>query len=239
MQLSIRLKAVADSVTKGNRVADVGCDHAYISIYLIENNIAPQVIAMDVNKGPLERAKENITLYGYEERIQTRLSDGLEKLVPGEADTILLAGMGGALMVRILTEGRAAVSKCTELVLQPQSELQLVRKYLHQIGYSIVEEHMVKDEGKFYTIIKAVISDAGTELYSGEVYYLYGKKLLEQGLPVVKEYLDREKCLRLEVVEALEQKPTDKTVLRLVEIRQELLYIEEAMKLMQKDDVNP
>lgn len=239
MQLSIRLKAVADSVTKGNRVADVGCDHAYISIYLIENNIAPQVIAMDVNKGPLERARENITLYGYEERIQTRLSDGLEKLILGEADTILLAGMGGALMVRILTEGKAVVNKCTELVLQPQSELQVVRRYLHRIGYSIIEEHMVKDEGKFYTIIKAVISDTEAEQYSSEVYYFYGKKLLEQGLPVVKEYLDREKCLRLEVVEALEQNSTEKAVLRLEEIRQELLYIEEAMQLMQKDDVNP
>lgn len=232
MQLSIRLKAVADSVTKGNRVADVGCDHAYISIYLIEHDIAPQVIAMDVNRGPLERARENIRLFGYEDKIQTRLSDGLKKLAPLEADTVLLAGMGGALMVRILTEGKKAVENCSELILQPQSELQLVRKHLHQIGFSIEEENMVKDEGKFYTIIKAK-ADIKVENYSREVYYLYGKELLEQGQPVVMEYLDREKRLRLEVVSELKQNDTEKTVLRLEEIKQELVYIEEALKLLQ------
>ena len=135
MQLSLRLKTVADSVTGGNRVADVGCDHAYIAIHLAENNIAPRVVAMDVNKGPLSKAMENIEIRGLEDRIETRLSDGLARLNPGEADTVVIAGMGGALMVRILTEGESALKEVKELILQPQSEIFLVRRHLHTNGY--------------------------------------------------------------------------------------------------------
>ncbi len=186
MQLSQRLKAVADTVTIGNRVADVGCDHAYISIYLIKNDIAPKVIAMDVNKGPLKKAAENINNHSYSSRIHTRLSDGLHQLEPGEADTILIAGMGGALMIKILEEGPKAVHKSTELILQPQSEIFLVRKFLHQIGFGIKKEQMIKEDGKYYFIIKAV-SGNDNEIYDQEVFYQYGTLSLEQREPLMKE----------------------------------------------------
>ncbi|MGB8455692.1 MAG: class I SAM-dependent methyltransferase [Anaerocolumna sp.] len=232
MQLSRRLKAVADTVTIGNRVADVGCDHAYISIYLIENDIAPNVIAMDVNKGPLKRAAENVDSHGYRNRIQTRLSDGLHQLGPGEADTILIAGMGGALMIKIMEEGMGAVHKSRELILQPQSEIFLVRKYLHQIGYCIEKEQMVKEDGKYYFIIKAEAIKAETivenEMYDREVFYQYGKLLLEQREPLMKEYLDREGRIRTEVMKELKANPTEKAKVRLEEVNQEIAYIEEA-----------
>ncbi|WP_281532059.1 tRNA (adenine(22)-N(1))-methyltransferase [Anaerocolumna aminovalerica] len=182
MQLSKRLQAVADSVTKGNRVADVGCDHAYISIYLISQNIAPSVIAMDVNKGPLERGQENIKRLGLGGQIETRLSDGLYKLNPGEADTILIAGMGGALTVRILEEGLASVKKCRELVLQPQSELAFVRKFLEQIEFEIVAEQMLIDDGKYYTIIKAIsMSNDTVENEKEPVQLKVSKRVNEAG----------------------------------------------------------
>ena len=95
MQLSHRLTTVAEFVTKGNKVADIGCDHAHTSIYLVEKGIAASSIAMDVNKGPLQRANENISRFGFEGRITTRLSDGAKELTPGEADTLLISGMGG------------------------------------------------------------------------------------------------------------------------------------------------
>lgn len=94
-------------VSPGCRLADVGTDHAYIPIYLMQNGVIPQAVAMDINQGPLLRATENIRRYGLTGRIETRLSDGLEKLQAGEADTILIAGMGGLLMVRILENGQA------------------------------------------------------------------------------------------------------------------------------------
>lgn len=228
MQLSPRLKAVADSVTIGHRVADVGCDHAYISIYLIENNIAPNVVAMDVNKGPLERANENINRFGYTSRIDTRLSDGLQKAKPGEVDTVLIAGMGGALMVRILEEGFDAVSECNELVLQPQSELFLVRQYLHKIGFRIEMEHMLMDDGKYYVIMKGIKEPLG-EHYDQEVFYQYGKLLLEKKEPILKEYLLREKRIRMQVIDELNRNLTENAKTRMEEVLHEIAYIEEAL----------
>jgi tRNA (adenine22-N1)-methyltransferase len=228
MQLSRRLKAVADSVTKGNRVADVGCDHAYISIYLIRNDIAPYVIAMDVNKGPLSRAEENIKRKKYEDRIETRLSNGLEKMIPGEADTILLAGMGGVLMIKILEEGKEVVASAKELVLQPQSEIPLVRKYIHSIGYQIKEEQILIDEGKYYVVIKAIKED-NIETYEKEVFYQYGKLLLEEGSNYLLEYLHNEKRMKTEVIIALKDNSSEKALKRLQEILIEIMYIEEAI----------
>lgn len=228
MQLSRRLKAVADSVTNGNRVADVGCDHAYISIYLVENDIAPYVIAMDVNKGPLSRAKENIKRKSYEDRIETRLSDGLEKMIPEEADTVLLAGMGGILMIKILEEGKEVVSSAKELVLQPQSEIPLVRKYIHSIGYEIKEEQILIDEGKYYVVIKAIKED-NIENYEKEVFYQYGKLLLEEGSTLLLEFLENEKRIRIEVMKSLKENPSEKSLKRLQEILTEVMYIDEAI----------
>ena len=101
VQLSMRLRAIAGMVTKGNRLADVGCDHGYLSIWLVSEKTVPSAIAMDVRPGPLSRARENISRYGLEDYIETRLSDGLTKLEPGEGDTLVIAGMGGPLMERI------------------------------------------------------------------------------------------------------------------------------------------
>lgn len=228
MELSKRLQAVADSVTPGNRVADVGCDHAYISIYLIEHGISPKVVAMDVNRGPLERAKENIDRKGYGSRIQVRLSNGLEKLEPDEADSILIAGMGGALAIRILEEGSHAVRQCKELILQPQSEIPLVRKYLHEIGFAIIEEQMLEEDGKYYDIIKAVPS-LGSKPYEKEVFYQYGKLLLEGQDLVTKQYLLREKRLKGQVMEELNKNLTENTRKRLSQVEQEMNYIDESL----------
>lgn len=228
MELSKRLQAVADSVTPGNRVADVGCDHAYISIYLIEHGISPKVVAMDVNRGPLERAKENIDRKGYGSRIQVRLSNGLEKLEPDEADSILIAGMGGALVIRILEKGSHAVRQCKELILQPQSEIPLVRKYLHEIGFAIIEEQMLEEDGKYYDIIKAVPS-LGSRPYEKEVFYQYGKLLLEGQDLVTKQYLLREKRLKGQVMEELNKNLTENTRKRLSQVEQEMNYIDESL----------
>lgn len=229
MQLSLRLKTVADSVTGGNRVADVGCDHAYIAIHLVENNIAPKVIAMDVNKGPLSKARENIQLRGLEARIETRLSDGLARLNPGEADAIVIAGMGGALMVRILTEGETSLTGVRELILQPQSEVFLIRRYLHQKGYRIQSEQMVKEEEKYYIIIKAEKGGV-EEIYEEDFFYLYGKHLLLSANPLVEEYLLREAHLKEQVEASLKGTDTEGSNIRLQEIRKDLAVIRTAIK---------
>ena len=104
MELSKRLQAVAGFVSEGNRLVDVGTDHGYIPIYLVKTGKIPSAIAMDVKKGPLSRAEEHIGQAGLDAYIECRLSDGLRGLKPGEGESLLLAGMGGNLMIRILME---------------------------------------------------------------------------------------------------------------------------------------
>lgn len=143
-------------VSRGNVAADVGCDHGYVSIWLVENGVCPKVIAMDVRKGPLSAAKEHIRQRGLGAYIETRLSDGVAALLPGEADTLLTAGMGGRLVVKILEEGKEKIRQMSELVLQPQSELSLVRRYLREQGYTIAEEEMVLEDGKYYPMFRVL-----------------------------------------------------------------------------------
>jgi len=154
MIISNRLSKVANLVTIGNRVADIGCDHAYTSIYLIKNKISSKIIAMDINQGPLDRALENIKKYQYNKYIETRLSNGLDKLKKDEVDTILISGMGGNLIVDILDKNLDTVYKVKELILQPQSDIYKVREYIKRIGFMIIDEDILIDEDKYYNIIK-------------------------------------------------------------------------------------
>ena len=166
MALSKRLQHVADMVSSGGVVADIGCDHGFTSIYLVKHQKVKSAIAMDINKGPLERAKEHVNLSGFEGQIDIRLSDGLEKLSIGEADTILISGMGGALIKNILFRHKEIVIHSKELVLSPQSEIFLVRKALHELGFQIQKEEMVFEQGKFYVIMRGV---PGRENYEGGI----------------------------------------------------------------------
>ncbi len=155
-----------DELMEGNssvsfgRVADVGCDHGYISIYLVQSGIAESAIAMDVRKGPLTGALSNIRDYGLEDRITTRLSDGLKELKPGEADSLVIAGMGGKLMIRILEEGKPSELGIRAAVLQPQSEFSEFRQYLRGNGYVILDERVVFEDGKYYFPMKVLLGNA-------------------------------------------------------------------------------
>ena len=128
--LSDRLKGLASMVSVGNRVCDVGCDHAYVPIYLVNKGISPYVLAMDVKKGPIESAKEHIREYGLEAYIETRLSDGLTEYKIGEADSLICAGMGGRLMMSILDRDKTKTASFKEMILQPQSEIEQFRYFL-------------------------------------------------------------------------------------------------------------
>lgn len=170
MQLSKRLQTVAHLVHSGGVVADIGCDHGFTIIYLVMNQLASAGIAMDVADGPLMRAKEHIHQYGLDNRIALRKSDGLQQLVEGEADTILISGIGGALMERILREFPHVTQSAKELVLSPQSEIYKVRHALHDLGFVIAQEEMVFDQGKYYTIIRC---ERGSEHYFTEEEYIW------------------------------------------------------------------
>lgn len=211
MQLSKRLSAVASMVTEGNRLVDVGCDHGYLPLYLYLNKKIPSAIAMDVRPGPLSRAREHIAEYGLEKYIETRLSDGLLALSPGEGDTLTIAGMGGPLMERILTAKEEVRESFRELILQPQSDIPHFRRFLGEIGWEIVEEEIVLEDGKFYPMMKAVRGEART--VPGDMPYTpeeaFGELLLKKRHPVLKLYLERELRIRNEILEKLKEAAAD------------------------------
>ena len=166
VSLSKRLRMLADMVTPGNRVADVGCDHGFLSIYLVQAGICPAALAMDVRTGPLEAAKGHVAACGLGSYIEVRLSDGLSACGAGEADAVVCAGMGGRLMERILTEGMDRARQMRELILQPQSEIPQFRAFLREAGFAVVQEDAVFEEGKYYFAMKAAYGCGGSRSVS-------------------------------------------------------------------------
>ncbi len=231
MQISRRLTTVASFVSDGSRVADIGTDHAYVPISLMLNGRILQALAMDVREGPLARAKEHIREYQLENSIHVRLSDGLSAYQKGEADSIVISGMGGALTERILTEGAGKYEGVRELILSPQSELFLVRRWLRKNGWSIERETMLVEEGKYYTVMKAVPGE-GSEASRAEDQY--GGYLLRHKHPVLLEYLLQEKATIHKILDTLKKRRLDSQgkahiESRIEELTDKLLLVEEAL----------
>ncbi len=130
--------------------ADVGCDHGYVSMYLVMTGISRRALAMDVRKGPLSAARSNVEEFGLSDRVELRLSDGLSELSPGDADSLIIAGMGGKLMVSILDKRDVRALGIRMGVLQPQSDIPEFREYLRSRGYSICDERVLCEDGKYY-----------------------------------------------------------------------------------------
>lgn len=224
--LSKRLHTVAHMVTRGNLVCDVGCDHGYVSIYLVKQGISPGVLAMDVRKGPLGAAREHVADYGLEDSIETRLSDGLHNYNIGEAQSLICAGMGGRLMRRILKEDIDKTMSFQELILQPQSEVEQFRRFLRENNCLVQEEEILKEDGKFYQVIRAIPAGdsvvrtgggnprrirwtAGEQNFSEEelckLEDRYGAVNLNKKTPVFLSYLLREERIYGEILQNLRQ----------------------------------
>lgn len=216
----------------GCRVADVGTDHGFVPIRLIETGAASRALAMDVRPGPLERAAEHIRAAGYEAVIETRLSDGLEKLEPGEADVVVLTGMGGELMLRILRDGGHVRDSVGWWVLSPQSELAVFRHGLEELGLAICREVMVREDGKYYTVMAA---RPGQMHYDQEWRYRYGDCLIRDKSPVLLEFLRREEGQLEGILKRLEKQESEGARKRYLEMEQELKEMREAYDAMQGD----
>ena len=219
--LSGRMSLVAEMVTKGNKCADIGCDHGYVAIWLYKTGRSPHVIAADVRKGPLKSAEENARAFGCGDNVECRLGDGLAVLEQNEAESIIIAGMGGRTMVSIL-DGRPGVrDAASELILEPQSEAKEVRKYLYANGFEINDEGLVREENKYYPVIKAVKAFKAGELSEEE--YTFGPCLIKKKDPLLKEMIMKKRQELYSIKKELANGKDDSAMKRLREVEDELL----------------
>ena len=154
LPISKRLLCCASMVPPDARVADIGTDHGYLGIHLLQAGISPHVIACDLRKGPLENARRNARQFGAQDAMEFRLSDGLEKIAPEEIDCAVLAGMGGDLIVRILSACSWRAREGLTLVLQPQSAGNVLRRWLYSEGLELLREEPVQDGSFLYTVMQ-------------------------------------------------------------------------------------
>ena len=240
IQLSKRMSALASMVTEGSRLADIGTDHGYIPIALVQEKKIPSAIAMDVGKGPLSRAREHIHSQGLDTYIETRLSDGLTELHAGEADTVLIAGMGGMLMVRILNGGRHCLPGIRELILQPQSEIHLVREFLKEHGYEITAEDIVLEDGKYYPMFRAEMihdfkkSGGQSEETSWKTcQYFYGDVEKQRSPEVLRTFLLHEQEKNSTIMERLRENGRASSD-RMKELQEQEKLIRETLKALDR-----
>ena len=226
LPISKRLLCCASMVQPGSRVADIGTDHGYLGIYLLQSGAARHVIACDPRKDPLENARRNAKLFGVDGEMEFRLSDGLEKILPDEVDTVVMAGMGGDLIQKILSQCPWRKREGLQFILQPQSAGNVLRRWLCEDGFEIQREEPVQDGHFLYTVMD-IRQGEPAPLTPGTEYA--SPALLASGSPLVGNYLARVENALQETVRGLtnaeKQRPE-----RLAYFGQALLEIQEMRK---------
>ena len=220
IELSARMAMNASLVPDGAKVADVGCDHGYVSLYLASKKACKKVIAMDINEGPLSHARKNIEKAGLSDCIDCRLSDGMQALNQGEVDTVLIAGMGGMLVCRILEQSPEVMQEVSTLVIQAQSDLYEVRKMIHKIGFFIENEKFCMDAGKPYLVMRAVRGEEKTPYEPAE--YEYGRLLPEVSDTAYRKFLLDERDKKMKLQETLNMQKTSGAGARVEELTEEI-----------------
>ncbi len=230
MPISARLALCASFVPEGAAVADVGTDHGYLAISLLRSGRARHVVAADLRSKPLETARRNADRFGVMQDIAFVLSDGLAAVDPESFDTLVMAGMGGDLMVRILQDAPWLRDPRYTLILQPQSAGQALRAFLAEQGFSIMREELVADGGFLYTVLLARFG-GGAALSPGEQFVT--SQLRASGSPLLGAYLSRIRASLDDTVRGIEQakQPDDR---KLAWYRQALAEVSE----MEEDYVN-
>lgn len=188
LPISQRLLCCADLIPEDAKVVDLGTDHGYLPIYLAQHRPHAAIYAGDLRPMPLEKAKQNAAIFGVSDRIDFRLSDGLSAFRPEEADTVICAGMGGDLVIHILSEASWLCDGHHRLILQPQSSGQDVRRYLSEIGFSITREVLVQEGGFLYCVMLAEFGNA-VPLTPGQQFI--SPALLASGDPLLPKQLKR------------------------------------------------
>lgn len=188
MELPGRLAALAIHVPAGSVLADIGTDHALLPVFLLKNGICPRAIATELNNGPFLAAEEAIGQSGLKELIETRQGDGLQVLRPGEAQVIVIAGMGGNTIRGILAEAPQVLERVERLILQPMADAGDLRLWLCQNGWKIADEELVEENDRVYVVI---VAEHGLEATADPLLLELGPRLLEKRDPLLKFHLEK------------------------------------------------
>lgn len=237
MRLDKRLQAVASLVPQGSRFADIGTDHAYLPVWLLEQGVIASAVAGDIAAGPCQAARTTVAMHGAASSIAVRQGSGLAVLSPGEEDCIAICGMGGSTIISILAADMAVAKGAQRLLLQPMAGAAALRRWLVAQGWCITREALVDDEPHFYEIIcaeraekcAARASDAGEQCYS-EVEYLVGPALLRDGHPLLAKQIARQQASLHELLTNMARSERAKASTKYQEA-QKLLQALEALKL--------
>lgn len=202
MKLNHRLRSVASFVPYGETVADIGTDHAYLPIYLVLNSIAPKVIAVEFNPGPLEKAKQNIIKYQLCDKIEVRNGYGFEPISSEEVETAVIAGIGGTSIIDIIESSQSTARSLNSLILQPMNKVELVRAYLRDNNFELKDEELILEDNRYYEILSAA---SGPSVEYDELFFEIGPILLKKNHPLLAEYLEEKISHYWQVINSLER----------------------------------
>ncbi|MCY6371801.1 tRNA (adenine(22)-N(1))-methyltransferase [Clostridium ganghwense] len=187
MNISNRLKVIGEMVDNCEVICDIGTDHAYLPIYLIKKYVCNKAVASDINKGPVEKAKFNVKREGLSDKISCRLGGGFTTIKPFEVDGAVIAGMGGNLIRDIIEERKNVFQSLKFVILQPVQNPEILRQYIYEVGYDIIDEELCFDEDKYYEIIKIKYNNKPIKVES--IYYEISKRLIEKKHPLIGDYI--------------------------------------------------
>ncbi len=191
VQLRPRLQAAADMINNANHAADIGCDHGRLSVALLQQGRAERITASDISGPSLEKARLLAEKCGLSERMDTVVSDGISHLTPGEADAVIIAGMGGELIARILSAAPDVAHSTNVIVMQPMRGVEELRRFLRENGFRIIDERLVSDAGRIYQIISSAPGEpAPIPSWFPEDEYSLGHTLFEKGDPLLLPLLE-------------------------------------------------
>lgn len=187
IKLSKRLLTIANLIDDNSKVADIGCDHGLVSIYLAMNKQNISIIASDINQNALDNAIKNINKYHLEDKIKVCLSNGLDN-INDEIDTIIISGMGGHTIVDILTNNQEKLNTVNNIIIQSNNDIEYVRRKIVKLGYCINKEELILDKNIYYTVI---LFTKGKKKYTNKEYY-FGPILLKENSKIFIEKKNKE-----------------------------------------------
>lgn len=216
IKLSKRLLAIANLIDDNSKVADIGCDHGLVSIYLAMNKQNISIIASDINQNALDNAIKNINKYHLEDKIKVCLSNGLDN-INDEIDTIIISGMGGHTIVDILTNNQEKLNTVNNIIIQSNNDIEYVRRKIVKLGYYISKEKLILDKNIYYTVI---LFTKGKKKYTNKEYY-FGPILLKENSKI---FIERKKKEYTKLVNIKNNIPKRKLLIRLKILKELHMY---------------